>query len=97
MGGMMATSPHTIVLSFYPPSRCFTARRLTGTNGIIEEPLVLLEIVMPMSEKYYVWKRSGIGIEIERATLTGGLLEIYRLLEKDMRGEIDRKLFNWRV
>jgi hypothetical protein len=53
MDGMMATSPHTIVLSFYPPSRCFTARRLTGTNGMIEEHLVLLEIVMPMSEKYY--------------------------------------------
>jgi hypothetical protein len=89
--------PHSIIIAYFPPSERFIARRESTSQGKKEEPIVLLEIVLPFSVVLYQWQRPDIAAEIERAYLEKKLRLLFRKLYADMRREVDRKLICWRI
>lgn len=86
-----------VIISYFPPSHCFEIRGETNDRGVIEEPIVLLELVLPNNCKYYRWQRSSIITEIEYAGINQKWEPIFQRVYTDMLGEIDKKLLNWRI
>ena len=86
-----------IIISYLPPSHCFEIRSEINDRGVVEDPIVLLEIVMPNNCKYYRWQRSSIITEIKYASINQEWEPIFRRVYTDMLREIDKKLLNWRI
>lgn len=88
---------HRIVIDYFPPSRHFSARRESTQDGAVAEPIVLLVIVLPLGTEVFRWQRPGVVGLIERATLERELNPVFRQLEGDLRREVDRSLWSWRI
>jgi hypothetical protein len=93
----LAFYSHAYIISYLPPSKCFGIREEVNIQGAIEKPLVLLEIVLPLSCKLYRWQRSGIIIEIERSSISQEWEQIFQQIYIDMYREIDRTVLNWKI
>jgi hypothetical protein len=93
----LAFYSHAYIISYFPPSQCFGIREEVNSQGAIEAPVVLLEIVLPSSCKLYRWNRSGMIEEVERANISQEWESIFQQIYNDMTGEIDRPLWNWRI
>ena len=88
---------HVYIISYFPPSQCFSIREDVNAQGAIEAPIVLLEILLHSSSQLYRWQRSGIIEQIEIASRKQQWEPIFLQIFKDMNGELDRKLLNWRI
>ena len=88
---------HVYIISYLPPSQCFGIREDVNTQGAIEDPIVLLEIILHSSSRLYRWRRSGIIEQIEIASRRQQWEPIFLQIFKDMNGELDRKLLNWKI
>ena len=88
---------HVYIISYRPPSQCFGITEDVNAQGAIEVPIVLLEILLHSSSQLYRWQRSGIIEQIEIASMKQQWEPIFLQIFKDMNGELDRKLLNWKI
>ena len=85
------------IISYLPPSNCFEISEEVNPQGVVADPVVLLEIILHSSTKLYRWRRTEM---VERATCASGDRDwepILQLMLKDMTGEIGREIVNWRI
>jgi hypothetical protein len=88
---------HRTIIDYFPPSRHFIDRRETSQDGVVTEPIVLLSIVLPFATELFRWQRPGVVEMIQQATLGQSLEPVFMQLEKDIRREVERSLWNWRI
>ena len=84
-----------IIISYFPPSQHFGARKDVNSRGIIQQPIVLIELVLATSSKLYRWNRSGMIEAIDQATITQDWSHIFGLAQTDIQREVERKLLHW--
>jgi hypothetical protein len=87
----------TYIISYLPPSQCFNIREEVNSKGAIEDPIVLLEIILHSSSRLYRWRRLGIVEQIQLADKKQEWEPIFLQIFKDMKGELDRELLNWKI
>jgi hypothetical protein len=91
------------IISYLPLSQAFGIREEINQRAPIDKPIVLLEIEMPTSCKFYRWQREGTmaailqrrGCANDRAKIAQQWELIFQQIERDMRRELDRQIFNW--
>jgi hypothetical protein len=83
------------IISYLPLSQAFGIREEINQRAPIDKPIVLLEIEMPTSCKFYRWQREGTMAAIDRAKMAQQWEPIFQQIERDMRRELDRQIFNW--
>jgi hypothetical protein len=84
-----------VVIEYFPPYRHFNARYEASQDGVVTEPIILLAIVLPFRIEVFRWQRPGAVEMIEQATRS--LDPVFQELYKDMRRDVDRSLWNWRI
>ena len=85
------------IISYLPPSQCFSIREEVNSKGAIQDPIVLLEIILHSSSRMYRWRRLGIVEQIQLADKKQEWEPIFLQIFKDMKGELDRELLNWKI
>ena len=84
-----------IVISYLPPSRAFGIRRDINPEGAIETPIVLIEVILSTSSKFYRCQRVGIIETIDRTTASQEWVPFFQQMCGDLYREIDRDLLSW--
>ncbi len=85
------------IISYLPPSNCFEISEEVNHQGVVTDPIVLLEIILHSSTKLYRWRRTEM---VERAMRASGDQDwepILQLMLKDMTREISKEIMNWRI
>lgn len=85
------------IISYLPPSQCFGIREEVNSKGAIETPIVLLEILLYSSSKLYRWQRSDAIERIQLANDKQQWEPVFLQIFKDMNGELERSLLNWKI
>ena len=85
------------IISYLPPSQCFSIREEVNSKGAIQDPIVLLEIILHSSSRFYRWRKLGIVEQIQLADKKQEWEPIFLQIFKDMKEERDRKLLNWKI
>jgi hypothetical protein len=84
-----------IVITYLPPTSAFGIRRDINPEGAIETPIVLIEIVLPTSSKFYRCQRAGIIETIDRTTASQEWIPFFERICSDLYREVDRDLLSW--
>ena len=83
-----------IVITYLLPSRAFGIRKDINPEGAIETPIVLIEIVLPTSSKFYRCQRAGIIETIDRTTASQEWIPFFQQICGDLYREVDRELLS---
>jgi hypothetical protein len=86
---------NVIVITYLPPTSAFGIRKDINLEGAIETPIVLIEIVLPTSSKFYRCHRVGIIETIERTTASQQWVPFFEQICGDLYREVDRELRIW--
>jgi hypothetical protein len=88
---------HIYIISYRPPSQYFGFTEEVNSRGAIQDPIVLLEIILHLSSRLYRWRRLGIIEQSEITSMKQQWEAIFLAIFKDMKGELDLKLLNWKI